>query len=103
MVFIELIYLIECKIDLIIRIKQTILIAIGWPKNPIINPIIRNISGMIIAFFKSKTLGRYSLSALIFIKYLLMINKIISIKMKSKPYKDSLNREFGLFATKIVK
>lgn len=49
------VYLMEYNIVRIIKIKQTILIAIGWPKNPIINPIIRNINGMIIAFFKSKT------------------------------------------------
>ncbi len=89
--------------DLMIVIKQTMLIAIGWPKNPMINPIIRNINGMIIAFFKSMTLVKYSLSALIFIRYLLIIYRIISIKIKFRPYKDSLNREFGLLATKIVR
>ena len=93
----------ECKIDLIIKIKQTRLIAIGYPKNPIINPIIRNMNGMITAFFKSKTLIKYSLSSLIFSRYLLIINRITSIRIKSRPYKDSLNKESGLFATKIVK
>lgn len=96
-------YLIEYKIDLTIKIRQTILIAMGWPKNPIIKPMISSINGIIMPFFKSKTSVKYSLSELIFIKYLLMINKIISIKIKSRPYKDSLNNEFGLLATKRVK
>ena len=32
-----------------------------------------------------------------------MAKRIISIKIKSKSYKDSLNREFGLLATKVAK
>ena len=32
-----------------------------------------------------------------------MAKRIISIKIKSRPYKDSLNREFGLLATKVAK
>ena len=55
------------------------------------------------AFFKSTTLVKYSLSVLIFIRYRAITNNIISIKIKSRPYKDSLNNEFGLLATKIVK
>ena len=62
-----------------------------------------NINGIVIAFLKSTTLVKYSLSALILIKYLLMINKIMSIRIKLRPYKDSLNSEFGLLATNIVK
>lgn len=96
-------HLIEYKMDLIIKIRQTTLIAIGWPKKPMINPIIRNINGISMTFFKSTTLVKYSLSVLIFIRYLVITNNIISIKIKSRPYKDSLNSEFGLLATKIVK
>lgn len=67
------------------------------------NPKIMKMNGMITVFFKSKTVSRYSSSPLIFIKYLFMKNRIMSIKIKSRPYSDSLNREFGLLATNIVK
>ena len=80
------------------------LIAIGYPANAIINPImniakgINNASLKFIAPFKYSSFSEFKFNRDFAIKY-----RIMSTIIKSKPYNAWGMKELGLFATNIVK
>lgn len=90
-------------IDLMIDIKQQMLIARGYPKNAITKPIMKSMNGTTNAFFTAKASDRYSWSGLISSKDFAIQNNMILTIMKSDPYNTSASKEKGLFATNVVK
>lgn len=90
-------------IDLMIDIKQQMLIANGYPKNAITKPIMKSMNGTTNAFFTAKASDRYSWSGLISSKDFAIQNNMILTIMKSNPYNTSASKEKGLFATNVVK
>lgn len=65
-------------------------------------PIINKIDGIKTAFFKSNTSFKYLLS-LILTNDLAIMNKIILIMIKSKPYKTWASNENGFCETNTVR
>ena len=53
-------FLSEYIIDLMIDIKQQMLIVKGYPKNAITKPIMKSMNGTTNAFFTAKASDRYS-------------------------------------------
>ena len=64
-------------IDLMIDIKQQMLIARGYPKNAITKPIMKSMNGTTNAFFTAKASDRYSWSGLISSKDFAIQNNMI--------------------------
>ena len=83
-------------IDLMIDIKQQMLIARGYPKNAITKPIMKSMNGTTNAFFTAKASDRYSWSGLISSKdFAIQNNMILTRQVKKKDYLQQmwLNKE----------